>query len=59
MKEKLIIFILIFSLTVNVAALITMGYFWGKDYTVQTGYPHGGWTFPTYQRSFPGHQTTW
>ena len=33
MKEKLIIFILIFSLTINVAALITMGYFWGKDNT--------------------------
>ena len=33
MKEKIIIFILIFSLTINVAALITMGYFWGKDYT--------------------------
>jgi Spy/CpxP family protein refolding chaperone len=33
MKEKLIIFSLIFSLTINVAALITMGYFWGKDYT--------------------------
>ena len=31
MKEKLIIFLLIFSLTVNVAALITMGYFWGKS----------------------------
>ena len=30
MKEKLITFLLIFSLTVNVAALITMGYFWGK-----------------------------
>ena len=30
MKEKLIIFLLIFSLTVNVAALITMGYFWGR-----------------------------
>ena len=37
MKEKLIIFILIFSLTVNVSALITMGYFWGKDDTVQQG----------------------
>jgi len=33
MKEKLIIFLLIFSLTVNVAALITMGYFWGKNDT--------------------------
>lgn len=33
MKEKLIIFILIFSLTINLAALITMGYFWGKNYT--------------------------
>lgn len=30
MKEKLIIFLLIFSLTVNVAALITMGFLWGK-----------------------------
>jgi Spy/CpxP family protein refolding chaperone len=33
MKEKIITFILIFSLTINIAALITMGYFWGKDYT--------------------------
>lgn len=33
MKEKLIIFLLIFSLTVNVAALITMGYFWRSDYS--------------------------
>ena len=33
MKDKLIIFILIFSLTINIAALITMCYFWGKDYT--------------------------
>jgi len=32
MKEKLIISLLVFSLTVNVAALITMGYFWGRDY---------------------------
>jgi len=32
MKEKLIIFLLVFSLTVNVAALITMGYLWGRDY---------------------------
>ena len=32
MREKLIIFLLVFSLTVNVAALITMGYFWGTDY---------------------------
>ena len=31
MKEKFIIFLLVFSLTVNVAALITMGYFWGKS----------------------------
>jgi len=31
MKEKLIIFLLIFSLTVNLAALITLGYFWGKS----------------------------
>ena len=30
MKEKLITFLLIFSLTVNVAALITMGFLWGK-----------------------------
>jgi len=30
MKEKLIIFLLIFSLTINVAALVTMGYFWGR-----------------------------
>ena len=37
MKEKLIIFILIFSLTVNVAALITMGYLWGKDNVVKQG----------------------
>ena len=37
MREKLIIFILIFSLTVNVAALITMGYFWGKDNTGEQG----------------------
>ena len=37
MKEKLIIFVLIFSLTVNVAALITMGYFWGKDSTGKKG----------------------
>ena len=37
MREKLIIFILIFSLTVNVAALITMGYFWKKDNTVKQG----------------------
>ena len=31
MKEKLITFLLIFSLTVNLAALITIGYFWGKS----------------------------
>ena len=37
MKEKLIIFILIFSLTINVAALMTMGYFWGKNYTSKKG----------------------
>jgi Spy/CpxP family protein refolding chaperone len=30
MREKLIIFLLVFSLTVNVAILVTMGYFWGK-----------------------------
>ncbi len=30
MKEKLIIFLLIFSLTINLAALVTMGYFWGR-----------------------------
>jgi Spy/CpxP family protein refolding chaperone len=30
MREKLIIFLLVFSLTVNVAVLVTMGYFWGK-----------------------------
>jgi len=30
MKERLIIFLLIFSLTVNVAALVTMGYYWGR-----------------------------
>ena len=30
MKEKLIIFLLIFSLTINIAALVTMGYFWGR-----------------------------
>ena len=29
MKEKLIVFLLIFSMTINVAALVTMGYFWG------------------------------
>jgi len=33
MKEKLIIVIMIFSLTINVAALLTMGYFWGRDNT--------------------------
>jgi Spy/CpxP family protein refolding chaperone len=33
MKEKLIVFIMLFSLTINVAALLTMGYFWGRDYT--------------------------
>ena len=33
MKEKLIIVIMIFSLTINVAALLTLGYFWGRDYT--------------------------
>ena len=32
MKEKLTIFIMIFSLAINVAALLTMGYFWGRDY---------------------------
>jgi len=32
MKEKLMMVTLIFSLTVNAAALITMGYFWGRDY---------------------------
>jgi hypothetical protein len=32
MKEKLITFLLIFSLTVNIAALCTIGYFWGKNY---------------------------
>ncbi len=37
MKEKLIIFILIFSLTINLAALITMGYFWGENYTSKKG----------------------
>jgi Spy/CpxP family protein refolding chaperone len=31
MKEKLIMVILVFSLTVNAAALITIGYFWGKN----------------------------
>jgi len=30
MKERLIIFLLVFSLTVNVAVLVTMGYFWGR-----------------------------
>jgi len=30
MKERLITFMFVFSLTVNVAALVTMGYFWGK-----------------------------
>lgn len=33
MKDKLIMVILIFSLTVNAAALITMGYLWGRDYS--------------------------
>lgn len=33
MKEKLITLILVFSLTVNAAALITIGYFWGRNYT--------------------------
>jgi Spy/CpxP family protein refolding chaperone len=33
MKEKLIMVILVFSLTVNAAALITIGYFWGKNNT--------------------------
>ena len=33
MKEKLIVFTLIFSLTINVAALLTMGYFWGREQT--------------------------
>lgn len=32
MKDKLILVVLIFSLTVNVAALITMGYLWGSNY---------------------------
>lgn len=32
MKEKLVMVVLIFSLTVNAAALITMGYFWGREY---------------------------
>ncbi len=31
MKEKLIMVILVFSLTVNAAAFITIGYFWGKN----------------------------
>ena len=30
MKARLIIFLFVFSLTVNVAALVTMGYFWGR-----------------------------
>ena len=33
MKEKLILVILVFSLTVNAAALLTIGYFWGKNNT--------------------------
>jgi Spy/CpxP family protein refolding chaperone len=33
MKEKFIVFLLIFSLTVNVVALITTGYIWGKSET--------------------------
>lgn len=33
MKEKLMMVVLIFSLTVNAAALITMGYFWGSNYS--------------------------
>ncbi len=42
MKEKLIIFIMIFSLTINVAALLTMGYFWGRDYTSKKDSLEGG-----------------
>ena len=43
MKEKLIIFLLIFSLTINVAALITMGYFWERDYSSrETVFRKGG-----------------
>jgi Spy/CpxP family protein refolding chaperone len=33
MKEKLMMVALIFSLTVNAAAFITTGYFWGRNYT--------------------------
>jgi Spy/CpxP family protein refolding chaperone len=42
MKEKLIIVIMIFSLTINVAALVTMGYFWGRDYTSRKESLEGG-----------------
>lgn len=42
MKEKIIIFIMIFSLTINVAALLTMGYFWGRDYTIRKERLEGG-----------------
>ena len=46
MKEKLIIFLLIFSLTVNVAALVTMGYFWEK-YERRGAPPFRGDEIPT------------
>jgi Spy/CpxP family protein refolding chaperone len=42
MKEKIIIFIMIFSLTINVAALLTMGYFWGRDYMSRKDSFEGG-----------------
>lgn len=52
MREKLIIFLLIFSLTVNVAALITMGYFWGKSETPVEPVFRGG-THPSLVSELP------
>lgn len=46
MKEKLVLVILIFSLTVNAAALITMGYFWGRDYGSRKAAQQDGGTVP-------------
>ena len=46
MKEKLILVILIFSLTVNAAALITMGYFWGREYGSRKAAQQEGKTAP-------------
>jgi len=42
MKEKFIMIALIFSLTVNAAALITMGYFWGRDYSSRQAVKEAG-----------------